>query len=107
MKGFWYGFEKRAVTNKTIYRSYIHNLLSVLKASKDPTDKAVHGWLYKKLPNLDKKVTSKIREMGEAPAINWAHNVKPMEIKSLIHEAKIRKHEPGWARDTVVKALVG
>jgi len=95
------------VTNKSILKKYIESLLSVMKKSSDPTDRAVHSYLRKSIVGIDKKVPRKIREMGEAPAINWAHNVHPEKIRRLVHEANKRKHEPGWARAEVLKTLAG
>lgn len=106
-KEFWYGFEKRAMTNKKILKRYIENLLSVMKKSKDPTDRAVHQYLNKKVPGMERQISAKIREMGEGPAINWAHNVHPQKIKNMVREAKLNKHKPGWARSEILKAVAG
>lgn len=106
MKEFWHGFEKRAVTNKRILKRYIENLLSVMKHSEDPTDRALHSYLKKSNVGIDKKVPSKIREMGEVPGVEWKHNSHPEMIRGMVREANKNKHRPGWARAQVLK-LVG
>jgi lysyl-tRNA synthetase class I len=107
MKGLWHGFEKRAVTNKKIFRSYVNTLLSVLHKSSDPTDRAVHRYLSTHLRGLEKKIPEKVRERGEAPAINWVHNVRPEKIRKMVQDANENKHKPGWARAEVLKAVAG
>lgn len=105
MERFWYGFEKKAMTNKKIFKRYIENLLSVMKKSSDPTDRAMHQYLNKKGLGLEHKATAKVREIGEAPAINWAHNVHPENVKKMMEEARLNKHKPGWARSKILKMV--
>jgi len=104
---FWYGFEKRAMTNKKILKRYMENLLSVMKRSSDPTDRAVHGYLKKTMAGMDAKVPAKIREMGEVPSVGWIHNVHPEAIRKLVHDANKNKRRPGWARAMVLKTISG
>lgn len=107
MEGFWYAFEKRAMTNKKIMKRYIENLLSVMKKSSDPTDRAVHKYISTKVNGLEPKLTKKLRDIGESPSLGWIHNVDPKSMKRMVHEANIKKHRPGWARTQVLKTLGG
>lgn len=100
-------FEKRAMTNKKIFDSYIKNLLSVMKKSKDPTDRSLYKYLATTGTKVEAGVPGRIRAMGEGPTIGWKHNVHPEKIKNMMHEARIRKHEPGWARSVILKAIAG
>lgn len=107
MEGFQYVLEKRAMTNKKILKRYIENLLSVMRKSTDPTDRAVHQYLGKNIKGLEGKITAKIREMGESPAVNWAHNVRPENMRRMMTEARLNKHKPGWARSKILRAVTG
>lgn len=95
------------MTNKKILKRYMENLLSVMKRSSDPTDRAVHGYLKKTMPSMETKVPARIREMGEVPSVGWMHNIRPEAIRKLVHDANKNKRRPGWARATVLKTISG
>jgi hypothetical protein len=95
-----------AMTNQKIFRRYIENLLSVLRGSDDPTDTAILKYLHKTCSGMEKKIQSKlIGRMGEAPSINWKHNVHPERVRKLIYDARVNKRKPGWARAVVLNAI--
>jgi hypothetical protein len=58
-----------------------------MKASSDPTDRALHKYLGVKIKTFERRIPEKIREMGESPSIEWRHNVKSSTMKKLVHES--------------------
>lgn len=105
MKHFWMGFEKSAMTNKKILKQYFSSLLNTLRRSPDATDKAIYNYVMKDPKSLTSNVLKSLREKGESPTLNWKHNIHPKEMRDLVHEGKVLRSKPGYARSVVLKFM--
>jgi len=103
MSAFWDGFEKRAVSNEAAASALINNMFHV--ASKNPAERAALEYLKKSNPNFKSLIKKWIRRHGEAPQLNWTHNVKPADIKNRIHDVGKHKSEPGWVSQELKKYI--
>ena len=58
-------------------------------------------------PRLAQLLALAVRDMGEAPALAWRHDVRPDLMKLLIKDANVNKNKPGWARGKLVRDFGG